>query len=91
MGADPPAADETLQSSWEWTLATGHDPAATISPGLEITRRTVKTSLADGIRRLGYEFGAEFPRPPSNHQPVQLALASWVRTRLIKLTRFLIR
>ncbi len=62
MGSNSAELDATIQEKWEETLAANHEPGKTISANLEITKRIVKSSLADGIRRLGYEFGAELGR-----------------------------
>ena len=52
----------TLLQDCAATVADGHDVNQTISASLAITRRMAKNSLADDIRSLGYEFGAELGR-----------------------------
>ena len=62
MAASHAELDATIQQKWAETLDAQHEPDKTISANLEITKRIVKSSLAEGIRRLGYEFGAELGR-----------------------------
>ncbi len=62
MANQTAALDATILQKWDETIAAGQDAEQTISTNLEATRRIVKSALADGIRRLGYEFGAELGR-----------------------------
>jgi len=62
MPAELSGIDATVQEKWEQVLPATHAPDHTISSNLEETRRLTKTSFAEGIRRLGYQLGAELGR-----------------------------